>query len=183
MADLSIKETLNNTDSQTEADKESKGINTSSSIFREKSLEAVENPEQLNDYLKVTSPGVWIVLGAVIAILAGVVIWGFYGKIDATTSAAVVSQGGETYCLVPEAALQGVIENKTVRVDGQDLALEPSVLKPEAVTETTDVYVRLAGKLNVGDIVYQIPLSEPLEEGVYTGTLVTETLSPVKLFF
>ena len=33
-------------------------------IFREKSLEAVENPEQLNDYLKVTSPGVWIVLGA-----------------------------------------------------------------------------------------------------------------------
>ena len=152
-------------------------------IFREKSLEAVENPEQLNDYLKVTSPGVWIVLGAVIAILAGVVIWGFYGKIDATTSAAVVSQGGETYCLVPEAALQGVIENKTVRVNGQDLALEPSVLTPEVVTEAMDVYVILAGDLSVGDIVYSIPLAEPLEEGVYTGTLVTETLSPVSLFF
>ena len=152
-------------------------------IFREKSLETVENPEQLNDYLKVTSPGVWMLLGAVIVLLAGVVIWGFFGRIDATTSAAVVSQNGDTFCLVPQEALQGVIENKTVRVNGQDLVLEPSVLTPEVVTETMDVYVILAGNLSVGDIVYSIPLAEPLEEGVYTGTLVTETLSPVSLFF
>ena len=152
-------------------------------IFREETLQKVENPEQLNDYLKVTSPGVWMLLGAVIVLLVGVVIWGFFGRIDATTSAAVVSQGGETFCLVPQEALQGVIENKTVRVNGQDLSLEPSVLTPEVVTEAVDVYVILAGDLSVGDIVYSIPLAEPLEEGVYTGTLVTETLSPVSLFF
>ena len=38
---------------------------TSSGLFREKSLEAIESPESLNDYLRVTSPQVWLVLAAV----------------------------------------------------------------------------------------------------------------------
>lgn len=33
-----------------------------SKLFREKSVEAVSSPESLNDYLRVTSPGVWILL-------------------------------------------------------------------------------------------------------------------------
>ena len=37
-------------------------------LFREKSLEAVESPESLNDYLRVTSPGVWLILAAVICL-------------------------------------------------------------------------------------------------------------------
>ena len=42
-----------------------------SSLFREKNLERLESPEKLNDYLRVTSPGVWMVLGAVIVLLVG----------------------------------------------------------------------------------------------------------------
>ena len=41
-------------------------------LFREKNLERLENPEKLNDYLRVTSPGVWLVLAAVMAGLFGV---------------------------------------------------------------------------------------------------------------
>ena len=29
-------------------------------LFREKNLEQIESPESLNDYLQVTSPGIWI---------------------------------------------------------------------------------------------------------------------------
>ena len=39
------------------------------SIFRKKSLERVQSPEQLNDYIKVANPGVWLVLIAVIIFL------------------------------------------------------------------------------------------------------------------
>ena len=31
-------------------------------LFREKNLERLESPEKLNDYLRVTSPGVWMIL-------------------------------------------------------------------------------------------------------------------------
>ena len=35
-------------------------------LFRKNSLERVSSPEQLNDYVKVSSPGIWIILAAVI---------------------------------------------------------------------------------------------------------------------
>ena len=38
-------------------------------IFREKSLEQISSPEQMNDYLQVTNPAVWLVLVAVILLL------------------------------------------------------------------------------------------------------------------
>ncbi len=33
-------------------------------IYREKSLNYISSPEQLNDYLKVTKPAVWAILAA-----------------------------------------------------------------------------------------------------------------------
>ena len=152
-------------------------------IFREKSIEKIENPEQLNDYLRVTSPGVWLVLSTIIVLLVGVCLWGIFGRIDVTIPAAVVSQNGESVCMVPVAALDRVIQTREVRVDGKEYMLTPSTLSPEVVSESMDVYIMLAGKLSLGDIVYPVPLSEPLAEGIYTGTLVTETLSPASLFF
>lgn len=58
-------------------------------LFREKSLEAIESPESMNDYLQVTSPGVWIVLAAIIAILIGAVLWSVFGRINTTVDVAV----------------------------------------------------------------------------------------------
>ena len=47
----------------------------SNSLFRKKSLERVSSPEQLNDYLRVASPSLWIVLAAVILVLASLLVW------------------------------------------------------------------------------------------------------------
>ena len=40
-----------------------------SQIFRKSALDSISSPEQLTDYLKVTDPGVWIILAAVILLL------------------------------------------------------------------------------------------------------------------
>ena len=153
-------------------------------LFREKNLERLESPEKLNDYLRVTSPGVWMILSAVILLLVGVCIWGVFGRIEATTQAAVVTENGESTCLVPASALEGVLQYRTVKVDGEVLELQPAVLDPEVISETTNVYVMLSGGLSVGDIVYPVSLAQPLKaDGIVTGTLVTEQLSPAALFF
>ncbi len=153
------------------------------SLFREKNLKAIESPEALNDYLEVTSPGVWIVLAAVIAFLAGALCWGLWGTIDSTVSAAVVSEAGESFCLVPQEALEAVIHNPTVSVKGTAYEMKPETLVPETVSEETNVYWVLAGDLAYGDIVYRIPLDETPDDGVYTGTIVTEKISPAALLF
>ena len=54
-------------------------------IFREKSIERVSSPEQLDDYIKVTTQSVWLILSATIALLAGMIIWGVFGKIEVNT--------------------------------------------------------------------------------------------------
>lgn len=42
-----------------------------SKIFRQKSLDSINSTEQLTDYLRVTNPGVWTILAAVVILLTG----------------------------------------------------------------------------------------------------------------
>ena len=59
------------------AEKNGKGI------FREKSIERVSSPEELNDYIRVTTPSVWLVLAALILLLAGMLAWSILGTVEA----------------------------------------------------------------------------------------------------
>ena len=51
-------------------------------LFRKESLERISSPEQLNDYLRVTNPGIWLLLIAVIVLLAGVFLWSTQASIE-----------------------------------------------------------------------------------------------------
>jgi len=51
------------------------------SIFRQKNIERVSSPEKLDDYVRVTTPGVWITLIAIVLLLIGAVIWGIFGEV------------------------------------------------------------------------------------------------------
>ena len=155
--------------------------NNRQGLFRAKNMERIESPESMNDYLQVTSPGVWLVLSTVIIFLIGVCIWGVFGHIDSTAKVAVVATEDETLCLVPEEALKSAINNQSIKIEGKDYDLAPSTLDPVIISESTNVYWLLAGDLSIGDIVYKIPLSQDLVEGVYSGTIVTETLTPLSL--
>ena len=53
-----------------------------SGIFREKTMKRVSSPEQLNDYIRVTSPSVWIVLIALVVLLVGMLAWSVFGRIE-----------------------------------------------------------------------------------------------------
>ena len=53
------------------------------SIFRQKSLDRVSSPEQLNDYIRVTTPSVWLVLAALILMLVGMLAWSILGTVEA----------------------------------------------------------------------------------------------------
>ena len=64
------------------------------SIFRKKSLERISSPEELDETLRVTDPSVWIVLAAVILLLAGMLIWSSFASIDSlVTGTAQVENG------------------------------------------------------------------------------------------
>jgi len=59
------------------------------SVFRKKNLDKVFSPEQLNDYIKVSNPSIWIVLAAVIILLIALFAWAFFGMIPGTNEVAI----------------------------------------------------------------------------------------------
>ena len=152
------------------------------SLFREKSLEAIESPESLNDYLRVTSAGVWLVLASIIVLLAGAIIWGIFGRIETRANLAVDTHDGRTVCYVPYDILQEVTSQGIITIGGQDYALAPSGdVNVTTVSEGMSPFVRVAGNLTVGDLVVAIPVDTSLADGVYQGTVVTESLQPISL--
>ncbi len=59
------------------------------SIFRDKSLERISNPEQLNDYIKVSTPSVIVILAATLILILGIFIWAVFGTIRVNTDTGV----------------------------------------------------------------------------------------------
>ena len=52
-----------------------------SGIFRKKSIDRLSNPEQLNEYLHVTNPSIWMILGAVVLILLSLFVWSYFTSV------------------------------------------------------------------------------------------------------
>ncbi len=151
-------------------------------LFREKSLEAIESPESLNDYLRVTSPGVWLVMAAVIAVLIGGILWGVFGSIDTTVQLAVASEGGQAVCYVPYDSLEQVMASGEITVDGKSYPLRQAAdVNVTIVSEEMNPYIRVTGRLQLGDVTVAVPLASGLADGVYAGTVVTERLRPMSL--
>ena len=78
------------------------------SIFRKKSIDRISSPEEIDDYMKVTTPSMWIVLGAIILLLAAAIIWSITGKIQTTieesgqvTKLIESSEGYEVVASIP----------------------------------------------------------------------------------
>lgn len=44
-------------------------------LFREKSIKRISSPENLSEYLRVTTPAMWVILTGVAIVLAGLLIW------------------------------------------------------------------------------------------------------------
>ena len=63
-------------------------------LYRQKSIDRISSPEQLNDYLRVTSASVWVILAAVILLLAGLLIWSSTATIESYTEGSSQVQGG-----------------------------------------------------------------------------------------
>ena len=150
-------------------------------IFRKKVVDSIESPEEMHDYLQVTSSGIWLFLGAVTLLLIGVIIWGIFGRINTSVQVAVVAQEGECVCVVPYDKLTDVLKAGSVTMEYETLTLTRDVGEAVTVGESTDVQLRIAGEYEIGDIVVPILVEGAPEDGVYTGTVVTESLQPISL--
>lgn len=152
-------------------------------IFRKKNIERVSSPEQLNDYIRVTSPGVWIVLFAVLLLLAGFIVWGTVGKLETKLNVVAVSAGEEVVCYVRMEDISKVETGDAVRVGNEEFSIAAIASEPVEVDDGFSAYTLRVGGLEKGEWVYRATLRAELPAGVYAGAIVTDSVSPISFLF
>ena len=111
-------------------------------IYRKKSLEKITSPEALSDYLHVTSPTVWLILGAIILLLAGILIWSSVASIDSFVTGTAQVEDGSMRILLDDEEFSNVIQpGMTVRVGQSESQIGSIGVSPSgtcfAMAETT----------------------------------------------
>lgn len=148
-------------------------------LFRKSSIERVSSPEQLNDYVCVSNPSVWMILAAVIVLLIGVCVWGVFGKLDTKISTAGVSQNGIFICFVAEENAAKIKPGMELNVDGNVLSVSEISAKPISVNADMDEYLLHLGGFSEGEWLYEVTADSTLTDGTYKAEIVTESVSPM----
>ena len=131
--------------------------NGNETVFRKETLERISSPEQLTDYLKITNPGVWVILSAVILLLAGLFAWSMIGTLETTATAKVIVSN-DTAQIVPIDA-DIITEGMVFRVNSEEYTV--------ALAENDDLG-RHFGMASVD-----------LPDGIYDGTIVVDQVHPI----
>ena len=129
------------------------------SIFRSETLQRISSPEQLTGYLRVTRPGIWVILTAVIALLVGFFIWMSVGTIETTVEVGVSTQNRSAEVAI-KSGNTTIAKDMVLRIGDQETAI---------LSTKTDAYGRTVGVAEVN-----------LSDGMYDGTLVTESIHPIQ---
>lgn len=148
-------------------------------LFRKASIDRVSSPEQLNDYIRVSNPGVWMILAAVIALLIGVCVWGIFGHLETGITTAGTCENGVFTCYVNEEKIDRIKSGMTVNVDGESFSVSEISAKPAVVTAETDSYLLYLGGFSEGEWLYEVTANTSLPDGTYKAEIVTESVSPM----
>jgi len=150
---------------------------SNNSIFRQKSLDRISSPEELNSYMKVANPSVWIILLAVVLILAGAIVWGIVGEIQTKVPAIAVSDEDNAYLFISEQYAASVEEGMVADIDGTEYTITYVSSEPYLAEDVLSDYSMHAGNFSYGEYIYYAEIDGTLKGGTYSVQIITETLS------
>lgn len=148
-------------------------------IFRKKNIERVSSPEQLNDYVRVSNPGVWMVLTAVIVLLFGICVWGVWGNLETILHTVCICQDGKMICYVSDREIDSVKSGMTITVQEKKYTISSISEVPVEIDEKMDAYALYIGGFKAGDWVYEVIADTELSDGTYEAEIVTDSIHPI----
>ena len=149
-----------------------------SNLFREKSIQRISSPEQLNAYIRVFTPSVWLLLPAIVLLLAGVCVWGVLGHMDTTLPALAVCREGNVTAYVRREDVEKIADPK-ITINGMETDVRAMGMQSVCVDESFTEYMRHVGGLQEGEWLWPIELDASLPDGVYTAQITIDSVSPM----
>ena len=156
------------------------------SLFRKKSLEHITSPDELHDYMRVTGPRLWMVLGAVVILMAGFIAYASTATMENTMPIMI---DVTTYENTAEAQAQGAQARYTIvsadlplsSIDTVRLGMRVRVGKEQGTVKFITTYEDENGAVDVLIDMDQGYISLP--DGRYEAELVLESTTPISFLW
>lgn len=158
-------------------------------LFRQKSLEKISSPDELDKYIKTASPGVVLLFISLIVFFAGLITWGFIGTIETKSAVGFSVEGGKVTSYITETDYDSFIKNKDISdvylvMDGKSSTNFSISSKPTQANEDSNSYLLHAAEIEIGEWYYEITSTfESTVDGSYKGKIVYEKVSPISFLF
>lgn len=115
-------------------------------LFRKASLDSVSSPDQLNDYIRVSTPSVWIVVSAMFILLIAVFYWGFTGSMPTTINAQGVFMDGHAVCFISPDEAENIRIGQAAGISARGGTEEDGIVV--AIKEAPMSIAEIASELN-----------------------------------
>lgn len=151
---------------------------------------SVRSLDELDRVLKITTPGIWMVLLACFALLAGVLAWGLFGTVAEGVYASGIVQDGKLICLLDQDEVKLIGAGGTAVIDGCTLTVEKiadiPVSREEALKLLGSEFL-VSENMN-GDWAWPVTLVPADGSGFSDGTvlnfeIITEKISPLSMIW
>ena len=149
-------------------------------LFREKSIERISSPEDLNDYVKIANPGVWMILLAIVVLLAGFAVWALNGELETTVPAVIVTQDGHTDCYISEQSASKIGAGMVVRCGGEEYKVVGVSMQSLDADDILSDYAMHVSGFKEGEWMHAVILDKTTPEGTFAAEIVTESIKPIK---
>ncbi len=155
--------------------------------FRKNSLNVVSSPEQMKDYLHVTSPRLWMILGAIVVILAGFIIYAATTRLESTHELKLEYISSDNLTgVIPYAEAEDISVRMPVRIGDKTGSIQSIFtntmvkldVKLESGVSLEDGYY----SLSIGDSA-DVSISDDLYDVLYSdGRFTTTDINNISLF-
>ena len=157
-----------------------------SRVFRQKSIDRIASPDRLDEYIRVSNPSAWMILGVIILLIVGAAIWACFATLTDVKPGVVTVQNGQAICYLNQADAADFDAGDAVTITGSDAQgsianvfpnVTPLEALPTAVQEATPTEQNETGWFCSAAVNITLP------DGTYEAHITTQSYSPLALLF
>ncbi len=137
--------------------------NNTSELFRQKALESLSSPTQLNDVIRVPELKIWIILAAIIIFLISLITWSAVGELKIIAKGTAVVENGQANITITNTNRKDVMPGMPVQITSNEYVLS------DAETDNRGIVTAYA--------------KVTLPDGSYDAEVILESVHPIQYIF
>jgi len=145
--------------------------------------QAIASPEELSEYIHVTTPSIWLVLIAITILVAGSLVWASKAHLKTTANGYAVVENNVAVVYFDHKYSSDLSEGMEVSVNGiayNIQSIEPDSYIADDNTSTSTLLAREFGN-NAKVCTAVITCNQP--DGVYPVEATVEVITPISFLF